>query len=98
MHAVVCNQDQHWIFITQVEVYYKDKSLDDVAFTTKNDIFVDELEVKMTQQTNEGGGNWYELRITFGKFEAIATGGLVVLAVEMIQESSLFSAWVSLPP
>lgn len=29
----------------------------------------------MDKQTNEGGRGWYELRITIGKFEAIATGG-----------------------
>lgn len=37
---------------------------------------MDELTVKMDLQVNEGGRSWYELRITFGKFEAIATGGL----------------------
>lgn len=76
IHSFVVNQHNFWMLITQMEVYYKDKAIDDIAFVTKNDIYTDELEIKMAQQTNERGGSWYELRITYGKFEAIITGGL----------------------
>lgn len=77
LNAVVLNQNNCWLLITQIELYFKDKSFDDVAFTTKNDNFVDELTITMDKQVNEGGGSWCELRVTFGKFEAIATGGLI---------------------
>lgn len=60
-HAVIVNQNNYWIFISQLEVYYEYKAIDDVAFVTKSDTFVDELIVKMERQTNEackvlGGG------------------------------------------
>lgn len=37
---------------------------------------MDELAVKIDLQVNQSRGSWYDLRITFSKFEAIATGGL----------------------
>lgn len=75
MHAVIVNQNGCWVFVSQVEIYYKDKAVDDVAFITKHDKYVDELVIKMDMQVNEGGGSWHELRLTFGRFEVIATGG-----------------------
>lgn len=75
IHAVVVNQNNNWIFITQIAFYHKNKAVDDVAFVTKNDEYDDKLLVKMEKQENVGGGSWHELRITFGRYEAIVTRG-----------------------
>ncbi|GAA5806297.1 hypothetical protein HPULCUR_011828 [Helicostylum pulchrum] len=58
IHAIVVNQNNSWIFISQPEVYYKDKSFDGTAFTTRHDVYSNDLIVKMDRQTNEVGGSW----------------------------------------
>ncbi|CEG63664.1 hypothetical protein RMATCC62417_00774 [Rhizopus microsporus] len=73
IHAVVINQDNDWIFITQIEAYYKDKDVDDVATTSNLDEYPHEFTVKMEKLANERGGSWYELRFTYKKLEVIVT-------------------------
>lgn len=74
IHCFVVTQENNWVFITQVEIYYKDRSVDDVAIVRNLDHYPDKLRINM-EKFQEGKGTWYELRFTFKKFEVIATGG-----------------------
>lgn len=56
-------------------MYYQSSSIDDAAFVSKLDRFVDKLRISI-QKFQEGRGTWYELRFSAGKFEAVATGGI----------------------
>ncbi|GAA5808814.1 hypothetical protein MFLAVUS_002211 [Mucor flavus] len=47
IHSVVTTQDNNWIFISQVEIYYHDKKVDDVAQVNKNDSYSEELTPKI---------------------------------------------------
>lgn len=76
LHSFVVNQNNDWVFITQIEAYIKDKDLDDVAIVNKHDEKPDELTIEMKQFQNERGGSWYELRFLYMNLEVIATGGL----------------------
>lgn len=73
MHSIIISQQNNWVLITQMETYYHDSSIDDVAFV-KLDRFVDKLHISM--QKCQGRGAWYELRFSVRKFEVVATGGL----------------------
>jgi hypothetical protein len=75
IHSFIVSQQNNWIFITQVEIYYKDKDIDDVATISKLDQYTDNLTINL-EKFQEGKAAWYELRFVFGKFEIIATGGL----------------------
>ncbi|KAG1633289.1 hypothetical protein G6F44_010446 [Rhizopus delemar] len=75
IHSFIVSQQNNWIFITQVEIYYKDKNIDDVAIISKLDQYANHLTINM-EKFQEGKATWYELRFVFGKFEIIATGGL----------------------
>lgn len=74
MHSIIISQQNNWVLITQMETYYHDSSIDDVAFV-KLDRFVNKLHISM-QKCQEGRGAWCELRFSVGKFEVIATGSL----------------------
>ncbi|KAI9356397.1 hypothetical protein BD770DRAFT_390152 [Pilaira anomala] len=75
VHSVVQTQSNHWIFVTQVEVYYHDKEIDDVAQVDEKNEYTDTLTVKM-EKRQEGRGSWYELCFWCQRFEIVATGGL----------------------
>lgn len=75
IHSFIVTQESNWVFNTQIEIYYKDKAVDDVAIISKLDNYPDKLVVNM-ERFQEDRGSWYGLRFTFKKFEITATGGL----------------------
>lgn len=51
IHSVVTTQDNNWIFISQAEIYYHDKKVDDVAQVDKNDSYSEELTPYIVKKT-----------------------------------------------
>jgi rare lipoprotein A (peptidoglycan hydrolase) len=74
IHSIVRSQQNNWIFITQVETYYHEKEIDDVAQVDQKDKYPQNLVVNM-EKCQKGKGSWYELRFRCQKVEIIATGG-----------------------
>jgi hypothetical protein len=74
IHSIVQSQQNNWIFITQVEAYYHEKEIDDVAQVDQKDKYSQNLVANM-EKCQEGKGSWYELRFRCQKVEIIATGG-----------------------
>lgn len=74
IHSFVISQQNNWIFITQVEAYFHDKNVDDVAQVDDRDFYPETLSIDMVK-CQEGRGTWYELRFRLFKIEIIATGG-----------------------
>ncbi|KAG2195500.1 hypothetical protein INT47_012044 [Mucor saturninus] len=60
---------------TQIEAYYHDKAVDDVAQIDKSSKYPKYLEAAI-QKSEMGKGSWYELRFRCQKVEFIATGGI----------------------
>lgn len=73
--SIALSQQRNWVLITQLEVYFKDRSIDDVAVVTRYDRYPAELEVNV-ENCQEGRGSWLELRLNYDRFKIIATGGL----------------------
>ena len=61
IHSFIVSQQNNWIFITQVEIYYKDKDIDDVATVSKLDEYTDSLTINL-EKFQEDKAAWYELR------------------------------------
>ncbi|KAG1457473.1 hypothetical protein G6F56_006597 [Rhizopus delemar] len=74
MHSIIISQQNNWVLITQMETYYHDRLIDNVAFANLG-IFVDKLSIRV-EKCQEGKGSWCELRFSVGKLEVIATGGI----------------------
>lgn len=74
IHSVVTTQDNNWIFISQAEIYYHDKKVDDVAQVDKNDSYSEELTPNIVKR-QEGKSTWFELCFWCNRFEVVATGG-----------------------
>ncbi|KAG2232419.1 hypothetical protein INT48_005722 [Thamnidium elegans] len=72
--AIVQTQNNNWIFITQVEVYYHDRRIDDVAQVDEKNDYSDILTVNM-ERCQEGRRLWYELCFWCQKLEIVVTGG-----------------------
>lgn len=66
IHSIIITQQNNWILITQIEVYVKDKTVDDVAFVDKFDDYKHPLKIYF-RKLQEGRGNWCELCISYGK-------------------------------
>ncbi|CAO3616668.1 unnamed protein product [Mucor hiemalis] len=47
VHSIVLTQENNWVLATQVEAYYHDKSMDDVAQNDKSFKFPDKFEVAL---------------------------------------------------
>lgn len=47
IHSFIVSQQNNCIFITQVEIYYKDKDIDDVATISKLDQYTDNLTINL---------------------------------------------------
>lgn len=94
IHSIVINQKNDWVFITQIEAYVKDKSLDDVAIVTKFDEHPKMLTISMKNYTNDKGGSWYELRFLYRNIEIIATSGLSHLAKDKSKLDALLGVTV----
>ena len=61
--------------MTQIEIYFKDKSIDNVAVVSKLDEQPKKLKIEINK-VSEGRGAWCELQILLGKSEALVTGRL----------------------
>ncbi|KAI9273433.1 hypothetical protein EDC94DRAFT_676916, partial [Helicostylum pulchrum] len=66
--------NNNWIFISQAEIYYHDKKVDDVAQVDKNDSYSEELTPNIVKR-QEGKASWFELCFWRNIFEVVATGG-----------------------
>lgn len=75
IHSIIKSQENNWVFIPQVEAYYHQKPLDDVAQVRSTDIYPQFLEFNL-EKREEGKGSWYELFFRCQKIEVIATGGI----------------------
>lgn len=56
----------NWLLIPQVEAYYHEKNVDDVAQNDSHYPYSDNLEVKF-EKCEMGRGSWYELRFRYQK-------------------------------
>ncbi|KAI8075530.1 hypothetical protein BDF21DRAFT_423094 [Thamnidium elegans] len=72
--AIVQTQNNNWIFITQVEVYYHDRRIGDVAQVDEKNDYSDILTANM-ERCQEGRRLWYELCFWCQKLEIVVTGG-----------------------
>ncbi|KAG2199667.1 hypothetical protein INT47_005192 [Mucor saturninus] len=75
IHSFVRSQENNWLFVTQIEAYYHDKAIDDVAQIDKSSKYPNYLEASI-EKFEMGKGSWYELRFRCQKVEFIATGGI----------------------
>lgn len=55
LHAMIADNNNDWFFIAQVELYLKNKAIDDVAVTSKYDRFNDKLATSV-EKLQEGKG------------------------------------------
>lgn len=65
----------NWLLITQVEAYYHEEKVDDVAQNDSHFSYADKLQINF-EKCEMGRGLWYELRFRYKKLEFIATGGI----------------------
>lgn len=75
IHSVFQTQSNNWIFITQVEVYYHNKKIDDVSQVNKKKKNSEQLLVKLTER-EEGRGSWHELCFWCYQCGIVVSGGL----------------------
>ncbi|CEP07691.1 hypothetical protein [Parasitella parasitica] len=78
IHCVVRSQQNNWIFVTQVEAYYHNKNVDDVAQVDKKDRYPQKKVVKL-EKCQEGKGSWQR----GAQWELITIGVNIVDAIEI---------------
>lgn len=65
-HSIIKTEENNWIFVTQVEVYVKERQVDDVAIVTEFDEVCPKLAT-IRKKATEGKGAWREIRILLEK-------------------------------
>lgn len=80
VHSIVRSQEGNWVFVTQIEAYYHEKEIDDVAQVRQGNKYPKTL-VADFKEREEGKSSWCELRF---RFEKLATGGFYNLEYDML--------------
>lgn len=75
IYGIITTAEGNWLLITQVEVYIKDKNVDDVAYVSRYDENHAKLTIKFEKAT-EGKSTWCELHIFAQQYEVLVTGGI----------------------
>lgn len=76
LHAILVPYEGNWLLIPQVEAYYHEKEVDDVAQNDSHFPYSNNLEVK-SKKCEIGRGSWYEVKFRYQKSGFIATGGIL---------------------
>ncbi|KAI8078385.1 hypothetical protein BDF21DRAFT_327052, partial [Thamnidium elegans] len=68
--------DDHWFFITEFEIYVRNRSyIDDCAQESWWLMYPGKLEVYLVKK-NEKGNSWFEISMFWDRLEFLVTGGL----------------------
>lgn len=58
LNSIVISQQSNWIFITQIEFYYKDIQIENVAMVNKHEKYPKQLDITM-EKCQEDRGTWF---------------------------------------
>lgn len=75
IHSFVVSHEGNWLYVTQVEAYYHEEKIDDVAQNDSHFSYADRFQINF-KKCEMGRDVWYELRFRYKKIEFIATGGI----------------------
>lgn len=75
VNAIILSYEGNWVLVSQVEGYYHDTQVDDVAQNDSHYAYSNRLQVDF-EKCEMGRGLWYGLCFRYKKLEFIATGGI----------------------
>jgi hypothetical protein len=75
-HCFITTNQDNWVFVNQIEIYYRDQKIDNAAIFSDLDPYPNTPTVEIKRVSEEGGeSSWIELHIFFKKFDIVVTDG-----------------------